>query len=67
LSDYLEKTSLNWSFNKKRIQGMEPYCGHYCIFYLLFRARGKDINFFRKFGIDYSKNDREITKLMEIY
>ncbi len=42
-----------------------PYCGHYCVFYLLFKARGKDLAFFNNFGLDYLENDKEISKLID--
>ena len=64
LESYLNYTSNKWSFNKKRIQGNRPYCGHYALLYLLFRSRGKSLNFFKKFGTRYSKNDQIIKILL---
>jgi hypothetical protein len=65
ITDYIEKTSTDWNYNKKRIQGSMPYCGHYCVFYLLFKARGKDLAFFNNFGLNYLENDKEISKLID--
>ena len=64
LVDYLNSTAISWKYNKQRIQGISTLCGHYCIFYLLFRSRFKTINFFGKFNQNYKQNDNLIKKLL---
>jgi len=65
LSSYLDKTSISWSENKNRIQGNSQYCGHYVIFFLLFRARSKSLSFFQSFGTNFSRNDKKIKALID--
>ena len=64
LKTYLDETSSNWTFNNKRIQGLSSYCGHYCVFYLLFRARNKSYIFFQKFFKNFRLNDFIIKKML---
>ena len=64
LENYLNKSSTQWSFNKKRIQGLSAYCGHYSILFLLFRSRNKLIDFFKNFDLNYIKNDRKLKNLI---
>src|SRR6476469_3047014 len=46
-SRYLDKFSSKWIFNSKKLQSiLSRFCGHYCIFYALFKCLGysmKDI------------------------
>ena len=41
LNNYVLANSKKWTFNLKQLQGFEPHCGVYCIFFLLFITRGK--------------------------
>lgn len=65
LNAYLDKTSISWTENKIRLQGNSQYCGHYVIFFLLFRARSKSLSFFQSFGTNYSRNDKKIKALID--
>ena len=64
MKNYLNTTALSWKYNKQRIQGNSVYCGHYCILFLLFRARSKTINFYRSFSDNYTENDSKLKKLI---
>lgn len=66
MTSYLEKTSNHWKENKKRLQGLSHYCGHYCFLYLLFRARSKATFFFRAFTSSLTNNDKKIKDLFKI-
>lgn len=65
LDMYLYEQANGWNYNKKQIQGLSPYCGHYAVLFLLFRARNKANIFFDKFSQNYSLNDLLIRKLLE--
>ena len=64
LKSFLDKTSVNWSYNNKRIQGFSAYCGHYCLMYLFFRVRNKSNVFFSFFNNNYLNNDKKVTTLI---
>lgn len=63
LEEYINKTSQNWTFNKKRIQGSSEFCGIYCILFLIYKTRNQANIFFRQFSQNYTKNDEIIKKL----
>ena len=64
LEEYLDRTSNGWTFSKKCIQGSSEYCGYYSILFLLFKARNKEMSFFKAFTDRPSHNDSLITKLI---
>lgn len=64
LLDYIKQNSTSWEINKQRIQGTSAYCGHYCILFLLFRARNKVTKYYQKFTKNFAENDKIITKLL---
>ena len=49
-------------YNSKRLQGFEPYCGLYSIFFVLFAVHEKLDDFFSVFTDNYKKNDAFFTK-----
>ena len=57
LDDYLVKNSNKIYYNRLKIQGLLPYCGFYCIFFLLFISRGKLKEFYKPFGKNLFQND----------
>ena len=63
--NYINKTSKKCFFNNKRIQGYSQFCGFYSIFYLLFKTRGKETFFFKKFNKNMNENDKFIQKQIE--
>lgn len=41
LKKFMKAHCIRWTFNRKRLQSIGSYfCGHYCIFYCVLRARG---------------------------
>jgi hypothetical protein len=65
LQEYIDKTSNEWTFNKKRVQGASNLCGYYCILYLLYKARDKTLNFFNEFSSTFTNNDIKILKTIK--
>ena len=65
LHTFLQKTSNGWTFNKRCIQGSSQYCGYYCVLYLLYKSRNQEMLFFKFFGVNSSKNDEKIKKLIK--
>jgi hypothetical protein len=49
LENFIQKTSNDWTWNKKRLQGSSEYCGYYSILFCLYKARNKEREFFFKF------------------
>ena len=47
MQNYIKKTSIKWTYNKKRIQGNSPFCGFHCILFLLFKTRNQEHQFFK--------------------
>ena len=40
LEAYMDRFSLDWIFNRKTIQSLfSTVCGHYCVYFILFRRR----------------------------
>lgn len=62
LQSYLENTSKNWTFNKKRIQSFTSnLCGEICLFFIYFKSRNYSLDYFNSlFSNDYSKNEKLI-------
>ena len=60
LLTYINQTSIKWTYNKQRVQGMSPYCGFYCVLFLLFMVRKKLDHFFSKFTKNWTENDNFI-------
>ena len=69
LDSFIKKTSLNSVYNKIQIQSIfSPYCGIYCVLFLLILSRGKSLNYFLKlFKKDTILNDKLIKKLIRKY
>ena len=42
---FLEKNTVSWRFNDRTLQGPHSrVCGHYCVFYMLYRCRGRSMD-----------------------
>ena len=65
LDEYFKENSNKIFYNAQKIQGILPYCGFYCIFYLLFIVRGKLDDFYKPFGNNLLFNDNLILKHIE--
>ena len=62
IDKYLQQNSAQVYYNKIKIQGLLPYCGFYCIFFLIFIVRNKLENFYKPFGKLSLNNDYFIYK-----
>lgn len=60
LDTYMIKNSKSYEWNKARIQGKKPFCGYYCILFLLYISRNKLRLFFKKFTDNFINNDNFI-------
>ena len=68
LENYLNKTSIEWIHNRKRLQGKSQYCGIYCLLFLSYCSRQQTRNFFALFSDNFDLNDKKITfNLMKHY
>lgn len=65
LEAYIYRTSNGFCFNSKRIQGDFPFCGIYCILFLLYKCRGQENTFFNQFTKNLKQNDKLIQTLIK--
>ena len=67
LLKYLEKTSTDFNYNNKQIQSIfSTNCGHYCLMFLYYRCRNKNLNEIKQmFSNLPEKNDEMINKMIE--
>ena len=58
-----QNASRGWIYNRKTLQGMfSTTCGHYCVYYLLFRCRGVPLHaIVSPFTANLYDNDRRVT------
>ena len=56
---FVDENCVEWIRNERQIQKViSTFCGHYCIFYCLYRSRGLDVRkIVRMFTKDTSLND----------
>ena len=66
LQSYIRKNSKKSFFNSKRIQGFKPYCGLYCIFFLLFATYKNLEDFFSVFSDNFTTNDDFFTTKLKL-
>ena len=66
-SDFLERNSTGWTFNTRQLQGLTTtVCGHYAIFYLIWRTRQWSMEFIvNLFEKDTSRNDQAVYRFVE--
>jgi hypothetical protein len=44
-SEYLDKTSVNWGYNKQQLQdNLTSTCGYYAVYFILLKSRGLNLN-----------------------
>ena len=67
LEKYMDKMSINWYYNKKRIQGLSSFCGYYCLLFLFLIVRKKLNIFYKNFTNNIFLNDRKIDFLIKKY
>ena len=64
LEKYLKESSQDWTYNKKRLQGLSSYCGYYAILFLICKSRNETFKFFKYFDNNYYLNDKKILKFI---
>ena len=67
LKSYLLKTSLDYQYNQKRIQGNSSFCGYYCLLFLLLKARNRSDIFFKYFTNNLELNDKIIQNFINFF
>ena len=65
LESYCQRTSVHWSYNQTRIQGVSEYCGYFACLFLLFKARNREREFYNQFKKDLDFNDKIIYKFIQ--
>jgi hypothetical protein len=66
--DFLQRNSKTWSYNKQELQSLDStVCGHYCIWFLSERARGRSMqNIVQDFSeTDTKRNDQAVKMQVE--
>jgi hypothetical protein len=66
-STFLNDNTLSWRINGRTLQGPTSHvCGHYCIFYLLHRCRGRSMDsIVAMFGDNTDKNDDSVERFVQ--
>lgn len=69
LNNYLKNNSNRVEINRKKIQSnFSNFCGLYCIFFLIFKLKGRSMFYFQSlFKSDPDKNDQMFNKLVKKY
>jgi hypothetical protein len=69
IQKYLKEYSTKTKYNTKIIQSnVSPYCGLYCIFFLIFKLRGRSMDYYVKlFKKNPLKNDIMFSKWIDKY
>jgi hypothetical protein len=65
---FLDRNSRSWSYNKQELQSLDSMvCGHYCIWFLSERARGRSMqNIVQQFSeTDTKWNDKVVKRQVE--
>ena len=65
-TDFMNANSTSWVYNKKTLQSLfSKMCGHYCVYFILFRCRGlsmRDIT--SHFSSNLTENDRRVANFI---
>ena len=67
LESYMDAYSLSgWIYNRKTLQAyFSSFCGHYCVYFILFRCRGVPLYaIVSDFTSNLTKNDRSISRFI---
>ena len=67
LEEYMNRYSRDWIWNKKTLQALfSTVCGHYCVYFVLFRCRGKTLfDIVKPFSPNLTENDRIVTRFIQ--
>ena len=67
LKSYMDAYSLSgWIYNHKTLQAcFSSFCGHYCVYFILFRCRGVPLHtIVSDFTSNLTENDRSISRFI---
>ena len=67
LDSYMDAYSLSgWIYNRKTLQAyLSSFCGHYCVYFILFRCRGVPLHVIVfDFTSNLTENDRSISRFI---
>ena len=67
LDSYMDVYSLSgWIYNRKTLQAyFSSFCGHYCVYFILFRCRGVPLHaIVSDFTSNLTENDRSISRFI---
>jgi len=69
LDAFMDRNSKRWTYNQKTLQSLfSATCGHYCIYFILFRSRGHSMqSITSRFSKNLTENDRKITRFVRTH
>ena len=67
LTDILDSHSSSWIYNSKTLQSLiSEVCGHYTVYYILFRLRGCSLSeILTHFSSNVSLNDKTVERFIQ--
>ena len=67
LTDFLDSHSSSWDYNSKTLQSLiSEVCGHYTVYYILFRSRGSSLSeILTHFSSNISLNDKTVERFIQ--
>ncbi len=65
LDKFLKKKSVSFIENTQMLQGNSPYCGYYCVFFIIFMSLGYNLKTFLTFFKTPIENDSLFKKLLK--
>ena len=67
LTDFLDSHASSWTYNSKTLQSLiSEVCGHYTVYYILFRSRGCSLTeILTHFSDNVSVNDKTVERFVE--
>ena len=64
LNNFLRKKSVSFIENKQILQAYSPYCGYYCVLFIIFMSLGYSLKKFLKYFKTPIENDKLFKKLI---
>ena len=67
LTDFLDSHSSSWTYNSKTLQSLiSEVCGHYTVYYILFRSRGCSLSkILTHFSSNVSLNNKTVERFIQ--
>ena len=65
-TDLMHRNSKRWIYNRKTLQVLfSAVCGHYCVYYILFRSRGFPMHaIISHFLSNLTQNDQKVARFI---